>query len=275
MDQIAEQQRRKGKVERKARQTACSRSRNILNRASQRSRARSSRTTALPWPSTRSSSCSSPYRPSLESMTGDKNDQGGAAARLERAGLGRPVKRARSIVTGPGTMTDVFGRLKVTGTRRIAELLVEHLPQAPDTRIIDLGCGTGAAGAVLKSHGLTTIDGLDLSPEMLLIAADCGAYRLLIAADLLAPLPLRDHRYDAAISAGTLTTGHRRRRAARHPPAHPAGWPAGLRHRPVLSESGGFADAIQRLVSSALAHPPRYTRADPRWRPAGRPYAGV
>ncbi|HEX2429698.1 MAG TPA: methyltransferase domain-containing protein [Aestuariivirgaceae bacterium] len=184
-------------------------------------------------------------------MTGDKNDQE-AAARLERARALGSTGEARTLYRdwARDYDADVFGRLKVTGTRRIAELLVEHLPQAPDTRIIDLGCGTGAAGAVLKSHGLTTIDGLDLSPEMLLIAADCGAYRLLIAADLLAPLPLRDHRYDAAISAGTFTTGHVG--AAALPAIHRLIRPGGLLACVIARsfyESGGFADAIQRLVS--------------------------
>jgi predicted TPR repeat methyltransferase len=144
----------------------------------------------------------------------------------------------------------VFGRLKVTGTRRIAELLVNHLPQAPGACVIDLGCGTGAAGVVLKRCGIATIDGLDLSPEMLLIASAGQAYRMLIAADLLAPLPLRDHLYDAAVSAGTFTTGHVG--AAAFPGIRRLVRPGGLLAC-VIAQSfydvGGFADAIPRLIS--------------------------
>jgi predicted TPR repeat methyltransferase len=186
-----------------------------------------------------------------ESMTDDKNDQE-AAVRLERARALGSTGEARTLYRdwAKDYDADVFGRLRVTGTRRIAELLIHHLPQAPDARIIDLGCGTGAAGTVLKSSGVTTIDGLDLSPEMLIVAADSGAYRLLVAADLLAPLPLADHRYDAAISAGTFTTGHVG--AAALPAIHRLIRPGGLLACVIAHsfyESGGFADAIPQLVS--------------------------
>jgi ubiquinone/menaquinone biosynthesis C-methylase UbiE len=186
----------------------------------------------------------------LESMTGDKNDQE-AAARLERARALGSTGEARTLYRdwAKDYDADVFGRLKVTGTRRIAELLFHHLPH-PGAHIIDLGCGTGAAGVVLKNHGATAIDGLDLSPEMLLIAAASGAYRLLVAADLLAPLPLRDHRYDAAISAGTFTTGHVG--AAALPAIHRLIRPGGLLACVIARsfyESGGFADAIPQLIA--------------------------
>src|SRR5262245_61287808 len=142
-------------------------------------------------------------------MTGDKDDQE-AIARLERARALGSTGEARTLYRqwAKDYDDDVFGRLKVTGTRRIAELLARHLAPDGERPLIDLGCGTGAAGVVLSGLGLRTIDGLDLSPEMLVIATARRVYRLLIAADLLKPLPLRDHAYDAAVSAGTFTTGH-------------------------------------------------------------------
>jgi predicted TPR repeat methyltransferase len=102
---------------------------------------------------------------------------------------------------------DVYGELRITGTARIAALLGAHLADRA-ARIIDLGCGTGAAGAELMRAGFEHIDGLDLSPEMLAMARSKGLYRHLIAADLLAPLAAADGVYDAAISAGTFTSGH-------------------------------------------------------------------
>jgi predicted TPR repeat methyltransferase len=102
---------------------------------------------------------------------------------------------------------DVYGDIKVTGTARIAALLGSHLSDR-SASIIDLGCGTGAAGAELKRAGFAHIDGLDLSPEMLAVARSKAIYRHLVAADLLAPLAIADDAYDAAISAGTFTTGH-------------------------------------------------------------------
>ena len=102
---------------------------------------------------------------------------------------------------------DVYGEFKVTGTARIAALLASHLTDR-SASIIDLGCGTGAAGAELKRAGFADTDGLDLSPEMLAVARSKAIYRHLVAADLLAPLAIADGAYDAAISAGTFTTGH-------------------------------------------------------------------
>lgn len=102
---------------------------------------------------------------------------------------------------------DVFDLAGVTGTARIADLLAEHLPDraAP---IVDLGCGTGAAGARLHQHGYRELDGVDLSPEMLTIAAGKQVYRSLIAADLGAGLPVREATYAGAVSAGTFRLGH-------------------------------------------------------------------
>lgn len=102
---------------------------------------------------------------------------------------------------------DIYDEIKVTGTARIAALLGDHLSDR-SAAIIDLGCGTGAAGAELKRLGFAAMDGLDLSPDMLAVARSKAIYRNLLAADLLAPLAIADGAYDAAISAGTFTTGH-------------------------------------------------------------------
>ena len=50
----------------------------------------------------------------------------------------------------------------------------------------DLGCGTGRTGAWLAQRGVGTIDGVDLTPEMLVVARDKGLYRGLVEADLAA-----------------------------------------------------------------------------------------
>ncbi|MEW9920760.1 class I SAM-dependent methyltransferase [Marimonas sp. MJW-29] len=43
--------------------------------------------------------------------------------------------------------------------------------------ILDFGCGTGLSGLALKLSGFTTIDGVDLSTEMLAEAEKKGVYR--------------------------------------------------------------------------------------------------
>lgn len=102
---------------------------------------------------------------------------------------------------------DVFEHLRFTGTTRIAELLSAHAGER-GRPVIDVGCGTGRLGADLSSHGFRRIDGLDLSPDMLAVAGRRGIYREVIAADLLAPLPVAPGQYAAVASAGTFTTGH-------------------------------------------------------------------
>lgn len=50
----------------------------------------------------------------------------------------------------------------------------------------DLGCGTGRTGAWLRQRGVTVVDGVDLTPEMLAVARERGVYRRLVEADIAA-----------------------------------------------------------------------------------------
>ena len=102
---------------------------------------------------------------------------------------------------------DVFATLAFTGTNRIVELFAQHQPER-SVPVVDLGCGTGAAGARLRERGFTTVDGIDISPEMLQIAAGRNVYRELLAADLTAPVPWPSGAYGGSVSAGTFTSGH-------------------------------------------------------------------
>jgi predicted TPR repeat methyltransferase len=145
---------------------------------------------------------------------------------------------------------DVYGRLKVTGTARIAGLLGRHLADRA-ARIIDLGCGTGAAGVELKRLGFKHIDGLDISPDMLAVARSKTVYRHVVTADLLAPLALADGAYEAAISAGTFTTGHVS--AAALPEVLRIVQPQGLIACVVAQgfwETGGFAATLAELTGA-------------------------
>jgi len=129
-----------------------------------------------------------------------------------------PIARARSLSSveeavklyGEWASTyddDVFGELDFTGSARIAELLASVLPDL-DQPVVDLGCGTGAVGRRLAQLGVTTVDGVDLSPEMLTVAARTGAYRSLAVGDLNALPKGLNATYAASVSAGTFTTGH-------------------------------------------------------------------
>jgi predicted TPR repeat methyltransferase len=50
----------------------------------------------------------------------------------------------------------------------------------PEAPVLDFGCGTGLSGHALKAAGFETLDGMDLSADMLEKANDKGIYRKLI-----------------------------------------------------------------------------------------------
>lgn len=96
------------------------------------------------------------------------------------------------------------------------ERLGYHFPKAiaamfdvtdKQTPVADIGCGTGAVAAAL---GLPAdqIDGMDISAEMLAIAARKGLYRQLFQVDLAGPLDTVSNAYGTVLSAGTFTHGH-------------------------------------------------------------------
>ena len=89
----------------------------------------------------------------------------------------------------------------------IARLLIKFLINK-NSRILDIGCGTGLTSMLLHQQGFTAIDGLDFSTDMLSLARDRNIYHQLIEADLNMPLAIEDSQYDAVISSGTFTHGH-------------------------------------------------------------------
>ncbi|MEM8686954.1 MAG: methyltransferase domain-containing protein [Pseudomonadota bacterium] len=91
--------------------------------------------------------------------------------------------------------------------RAVASIFAEYVDD-PDVHILDVGCGTGLAGLAVRERGFNTLDGIDISPEMLRQADMKGIYTALIEADLTDALEIADNTYDAAISSGTFTHAH-------------------------------------------------------------------
>jgi ubiquinone/menaquinone biosynthesis C-methylase UbiE len=96
---------------------------------------------------------------------------------------------------------------------RVAEILLRQrsLINGP---VLDVGCGTGVVGVSLREGGIDVVDGIDISPPMLVEAEKKKTkdgepvYRNLIAADLTNTLDVPDDQYAGLISAGTFTHGH-------------------------------------------------------------------
>lgn len=61
---------------------------------------------------------------------------------------------------------------------------LESVDWSAARQVADLGCGTGRTGAWLASLGVETIDGVDLTPQMLERARARGIYRRLVEADV-------------------------------------------------------------------------------------------
>lgn len=87
----------------------------------------------------------------------------------------------------------------------------EDRPPGP---VLDVGCGTGMVGIVLRDGGIAAVDGIDISQAMLDQAGDKKAqdgtlaYTNLIQADLTETIAIESDSYAGIVSAGTFTHGH-------------------------------------------------------------------
>lgn len=93
-----------------------------------------------------------------------------------------------------GYVAELFDSYAQTFDTHLTETLHYDLPQllrarlatllgtTPVGAMLDLGCGTGLAGAALRDLA-ATIDGIDISPKMLAKAAERGIYRHLRTGD--------------------------------------------------------------------------------------------
>lgn len=89
---------------------------------------------------------------------------------------------------------------------RIANALGTKLPDKSQP-ILDFGCGTGLSGEALKAQGFSTIDGCDISPEMVEKAREKGVYRNLWVSYADAELPFEAGDYAAIAAIGVISVG--------------------------------------------------------------------
>jgi len=102
--------------------------------------------------------------------------------------------------------TDFAEQMGYAYPKAIAEAY-HRLTTGTEVPIADIGCGTGFVAAEMNVPP-AAIDGMDISPEMLGIAAEKGLYRNLFQVDLTGPLTIITNGYGAVLSAGTFTHGH-------------------------------------------------------------------
>ena len=90
----------------------------------------------------------------------------------------------------------------------VAQVALKSSNNLAKSVILDAGCGTGLVGQALAMNGAKAIDGLDLSPAMLTVAGQTGAYRSLAQADMTRRVAKADETYDMVTCVGTFTLGH-------------------------------------------------------------------
>lgn len=89
---------------------------------------------------------------------------------------------------------------------RCAAALADYMDDK-SAPILDFGCGTGLSGLAFKLAGFTTIDGLDLSAEMLEVARAKGVYRNLDQIEADGKLAHTPGDYAAIAAVGVIGAG--------------------------------------------------------------------
>ena len=152
----------------------------------------------------------------------------------------------------------MLGGLQYQSPKLVADRLAALL-DARQSAVLDIGCGTGLVGRELAARGFATIDGIDISHDMMRVARQKGGYRELIYADLNVRLPLADTSYGGAICCGTFTSGHVRANCVGEilrvlAPGAPFAFTVKLQ----VWESFGFKDALAEFEARGLLKALRY-----------------
>ncbi|MEL6643687.1 MAG: methyltransferase domain-containing protein [Pseudomonadota bacterium] len=105
-----------------------------------------------------------------------------------------------------GSYDDAVAEQGYATPARIAAALSAHTADHA-LPVLDFGCGTGLAGGALAEAGFQTIDGLDLSREMLEGAVARDVYRALAQIDAEVDLRGTAEHYAAVIACGVIGSG--------------------------------------------------------------------
>ena len=135
---------------------------------------------------------------------------------------------------------------------RVPSLIAQAYPEAGGHwPCLDVGCGTGAVAEHMPRDAV--LDGVDLSPEMLAVAARKSRYRHLFEANLKETLPFDDASYAGLVSSGTFTHGHVGAEALNElVRIMRSGGLAIFSIKPEIWDEMGFGAAFSRLTNAGL-----------------------
>ena len=101
---------------------------------------------------------------------------------------------------------DLVDALGYAGPSCAAKMFSAEIPK--DSRILDIGAGTGQVGEALHAEGFRNLEALDASPDMLDVAREKSVYSAYFEMTLSKHLEVVAKPYDAVVSIGTMTVGH-------------------------------------------------------------------
>jgi len=143
--------------------------------------------------------------------------------------------------------------LSYSSPRRIAALAAATEARR-DSRVLDVGCGTGLLAYCLRAQGFNRVDGLDYSAPMLAVALRESRIDEAFLRDLNEGIEMGSECYDMLVSTGTFTHGHVG--AGCLPELMKLLVPEGCLictvHRDVWVE-GGFGTALEALTEAGVA----------------------
>lgn len=114
------------------------------------------------------------------------------------------VQRDYDTFAETGNYDQTFDAWGYVGPQTAAAILRNYVP--PDSRVLDAACGSGLTGSAMRALGFARIDGIDISPRLLEIAEQTGAYDRLNRVDMQQfPFPIAEGTYDAVMFIGALT----------------------------------------------------------------------
>ena len=141
----------------------------------------------------------------------EPQDRLGAGARLTLLGAaGTPDRLPNAYVRALFDQTarrfeeSLVGRLEYRAPERLVQCLEPFRAAMPSSlAILDIGCGTGLAGVLLRSWAVR-LDGFDLSPLMVAETRRKNIYDAVAVADLIDVPPDDAPRYGLAVAADVL-----------------------------------------------------------------------
>jgi len=98
----------------------------------------------------------------------------------------------------------LLGALRYRGHEILVDTLRQAAPQRRYEHALDLGCGTGLCGRLLKPL-CARVDGIDLAAQMLERARRLNVYERLIEGDVIEQLHACETRYDLLVAADVFT----------------------------------------------------------------------